>query len=199
MKKIIIIFVLFTGFSVNAQNELDRKWYSNVDVELIMHNKIEYNYGYFDADYNSKVSSSENLNVRKAAFGLTYSLNYMVFKKLSLGLSTGYKNYNNPDLSMLELGGITKYFFVDSNNVFAFVSITNEISLNKSQFKSGTNARIGIGLPILRKDKFNINLNLFKEQNFLRLDGAEPLFNFDQEKLSGLIYKSWGLSAGIKF
>lgn len=123
----------------------------------------------------------------------------MVFKKLSLGLSTGYKNYNNPDLSMLELGGITKYFFVDSNNVFAFVSITNEISLNKSQFKSGTNARIGIGLPILRKDKFNINLNLFKEQNFLRLDGAEPLFNFDQEKLSGLIYKSWGLSAGIKF
>jgi hypothetical protein len=199
MKKIIIIFVLFTGFSVNAQNELDRKWYSNVDVELIMHNKIEYNYGYFDADYNSKVSSSENLNVRKAAFGLTYSLNYMVFKKLSLGLSTGYKNYNNPDLSMLELGGITKYFFVDSNNVFAFVSITNEISLNKSQFKSGTNARIGIGLPILRKDKFNINLNLFKEQNFLRLDGAEPLFNFDQEKPSGLIYKSWGLSAGIKF
>jgi hypothetical protein len=40
MKKITIIFVLFTGFSVNAQNELDRKWYSNVDLELIMHNKI---------------------------------------------------------------------------------------------------------------------------------------------------------------
>ncbi|MEO8240098.1 MAG: hypothetical protein ABI793_05420 [Flavobacterium sp.] len=199
MKKLIVIIILTIGTFGYGQNKLNKKWYSNLDLELIMHKKVEYSYSYFNTNLNERGSSTENLNGKKAAFGLTYSFNYMVFKKLSLGVLTGYKSYKSPDLAMLELGGIVKYFFVNTNNVFTYVSLTSEISLNKNQFNSGTNARIGIGVPIVREDKFNININLFKEQNFLRLNGADPLFGYNQEKPSGLIYNSWGLSAGIKF
>jgi hypothetical protein len=49
---------------------------------------------------------------------------------------------------MLELGGILIFFF-HTNNVFICSSITSEISLSKGQFKSGTNAKIGVELQLL--------------------------------------------------
>lgn len=199
MKKLIVIIVLSISSFGYTQSKSDKKWYSNADLDLIMHKKVEYSFGYFDTDENSRIGSTEDLNVKKPAFGLTYSFNYMVFKKWSIGVLTGYKSYKEPDLSMLELGGIVKYFFVDTNNVYVYASLTNEFSLNKNQFKTGRNARIGLGYPVAKSDKFIININIFKEQNYLGLDGLPPYIGLNQEKPSTLVYNSWGISAGIKF
>lgn len=194
-KKILFVCIFICSFG-NAQI---KKWYSNADLELIMHKKVTYSYNYVDTDGQKHYVGDEELNVKNPAFGLTYSFNYMLLRKLSIGVLGGYKNYNEPDFSMLELGGIAKFFFVDTNNVYIYGSLASEFSLDKKQFKSGTNARIGLGVPIIKRDEFIISLNLFAEQQFLRLDDAKPIFNYYQEKPSDIIYKSYGLSAGIKF
>ncbi len=182
-----------------TQNISDKKWYSNADLELITHKKVEYSFNYFDTDRNSRLSETINVSAKKPAFGLAYSFNYMVFKKWSIGLLTGYKSYKEPDLSMLELGGTIKYFFVNTNNIYTYISVTNAFSLNNNEFSGGGDTRIGIGVPIVRVDKLNININIFKEQNFLRLKGVEPLIGLSQESPGTLIYNSWGISAGVKF
>lgn len=196
MKKIIVLLCIFNYSFGNAQ---DKKWYSNADLELIIHKKVTYSYNYVDADGQKHSVWDEELNTKSPAFRLTYSFNYMLVRKLSIGVLGGYKNYNEPDFSMLELGGIAKFFFVDSNNIYMYGSISSEFSLDKKQFKSGTNARIGLGVPIIKRDGFILSLNLFAEQQFLRLDDAKPIFNSYQENPSDIIYKSYGLSAGVKF
>jgi len=199
MKKLIIIVLLISSLSGYSQDKDIKKWYSNVDVDLVIHNKTLYSYSYIGVDNQKFTIWDEELNTKTAALGISYSYNYLVFKKLSVGFLNGFKKYSDPDFKIFEIGGVVKYFFVGSNNVYVYTSLSSEISLNKSQFKSGTNARIGIGFPILRAKKFNVNLNVFTEQNFLRLDGAQSLFGYNQEKPGDVIYKSSGISAGIKF
>ncbi len=194
-KQLFILFILIYSIG-NAQI---KKWYSNTDLELITHKKVMYSYNYIDANGQKHSVWDEELNGKSPALGLTYSFNYMLFKKLSIGVLGGYKNYKKPDFSMLELGGIVKFFFVDADNVYLYGSLTNEFTTNKNKFKNGTNSRIGLGVPIIKKDEFIISLNFFAEQQFLRLDGAQGLFHYYQERPSNVIYKSYGLSAGIKF
>ena len=97
---------------------------------------------------------------------------------------------------MLKLGGSINYFFVDNNNIYAYLNITNNFTLDKTQFKTGTNVRIGIGFPIMKREKFNLNVNLFYETNDLILEGTKPLFN--SEIPDNIIFRSYGLGLGIK-
>ena len=197
-KTVIILFVCFFAKSY-AQNENKNKWYSNADLELIIHSNVKYSFNYFDTDQNGNVSSTQELRENKSALGLTYNLNYMVYNKLSIGILTGYKEYNQPDLSIVELGGVARYFFVDRNNVYTYVSVTNAVSLDKKQFSTGGNARIGIGLPVIKGEKLNVNINILKEQNFLRRKNGDPYIGLNQERPGTLIYNSWGISAGVAF
>jgi hypothetical protein len=199
MKKILVVLFVFLTTLGYSQSESQKKWYSNADLELLIHSNVKYSFNYFDIDQNSNVSSTQELREKKSALGLTYNLNYMVFKKLSLGILTSYKKYNQPDLSIIELGGVARYFFVDRNNVYTYVSVANAFSLDKKQFSSGGNARIGFGLPIVKGEKLNVNVNIFKEQNFLRRKNGDPYIGLSQERPGTLIYNSWGISAGVAF
>ncbi|MFW0738173.1 hypothetical protein [Flavobacterium sp. T12S277] len=199
MKKIIILIITLINSIGYTQDIPLKKWYSDTQFDLIIHKRAKYSYSYLGADTEKHTVWDEQLNVKKPAIGFTYTYNYMLFKKLSIGILTGYKNYTSPDFSILELGGILKFFFVDTKNIYTYASLSNQFSLNKNQFRNGTNARIGIGLPIIKGDSFSLSINLFKEQQFLRLDDAKPLFNYNHETPGDLIYSSYGLSAGIKF
>ena len=199
MKRQVLLICIFISSFGYGQNKKVTKWYSNAEIDVIIHNKTKYSYSYFGTDNTKHIIWDEDLNVKKPAIGLTYSYNYMLFKKLSIGLISGYKKYNQPDFSMAEIGGVVKFFFVDTDNVFVYCSLTNEISLNKEQFKSGTNARLGIGVPVIKRNKFNVAINLFTEQHFLRLEGADPILNYQQEKYRDLLFKSSCISNGIKF
>ena len=197
MKKLFIIAIVLTySFSYSQGKEI-KKWHSTIDVEFINPNKVEYSYGYFDPNYNAIIGGQDNIENSKASFGMLYSINYNVFKKLSLGAITGYQYQNRPDFAMLKLGGSIKYFFVDNNNVYVYLDIANNFSLNKDQFKNGNNVRIGIGFPVMKRDKFNLNINVFYETNNLNLEDAKPLF--DTEIPDNIIFRSYGISLGIKF
>jgi hypothetical protein len=54
-----------------------------------------------------------------------------------------------------------------------------------------------MGVPIFKKETYNINLNFFVAQNFMRMNGANSLF--DNETPQTLIYKTAGMCIGIQF
>lgn len=197
MKKTILLLIVFVWFSGYSQDKLFKKWYSTADLEFIVPNKLEYDYGKYNLDYNAYVGYSDNIKGYGVSYGALYSINYHIFNKWSFGVITGFQFQRSPDYAMYKLGGRLKYFFVDANNVYAYIEDSNNFSLNKNQFKSGNNTRLGIGFPIMKRDKFNMNLNVFWEQNFLRLQGSKPLFTDERPKTS--VFKSYGISLGIKF
>lgn len=197
MKKLLFLtFVLLYSFSY-SQDKQTKKWHSTIDAEIIVPNKLEYSYSYYSPTYDGFVGGTDEIKGYGISYGLLYSINYNVFKKLSLGLITGFQSHNSPDFDMLKLGGSAKYFFVDNNNVYTYINLANDFSLNKNQFKNGGNFRLGIGFPVMKRENFNLNVNVFWEQNFLRMEDAEPLF--DNENPKTAIFKSYGVSLGVKF
>ena len=193
--KIVIIIVLLIYSNVFCQKK-KKKLYSSIDIEFINPNKVEYYYGLYSPEYKAIIGGQNKIENTGSSFGISYSIHYNVFKKLSLGAITGFQNQNNPDFRMLKLGGSINYFFVDNNNIYAYLNITNNFTLDKTQFKTGTNVRIGIGFPIMKREKFNLNVNLFYETNDLILEGTKPLFN--SEIPDNIIFRSYGLGLGIK-
>jgi hypothetical protein len=193
--KIVIIIVLLIYSNVFCQEKI-KKLYSSIDIEFINPNKVEYYYGLYSPEYKAIIGGQNKIENTGSSFGISYSIHYNVFKKLSLGAITGFQNQNNPDFRMLKLGGSINYFFVDNNNIYAYLNITNNFTLDKTQFKTGTNVRIGIGFPIMKREKFNLNVNLFYETNYLILEGTKPLFN--SEIPDNIIFRSYGLGLGIK-
>ena len=193
--KIVIIIVLLIYSNVFCQEKI-KKLYSSIDIEFINPNKVEYYYGLYSTEYKAIIGGQNKIENTGSSFGISYSIHYNVFKKLSLGAITGFQNQNNPDFRMLKLGGSINYFFVDNNNIYAYLNITNNFTLDKTQFKTGTNVRIGIGFPIMKREKFNLNVNLFYKTNDLILEGTKPLFN--SEIPDNIIFRSYGLCLGIK-
>lgn len=192
MKNTIILFLFIT--SLGYSQEQYERWFSTVDLEFIVPNNVEYDYHY-TAQPGLYIDEIEN---SKTAFGVSYSYNYSIFKKLSLGITTGYQVQGRPNISMFKLGPIIRFFFVNNDNVYLFLSpFTYNFSTNKERLKHGANTRIGIGFPVLKKENFNLNLNVFYEINDLSLEGTKPLY--DNEVPQNIIFRSFGASIGAKF
>ncbi|TVZ26380.1 hypothetical protein JM83_1337 [Gillisia sp. Hel_I_86] len=187
----LILVCLFPIFG-NAQetNKADR-WYSTAELELMIPTKARYDYSIDNIGSDVEINS-------KIALGAQYTLNYLLFKKFSVGALAGYEQQFKPDFSMLRLGGIIKFFFVDPDNVYIYLQEAGNISLDKSNFKSGNNIRIGLGFPILKRESFNINTNVFLEQNYLDLKGADALL-FETEEPADIYLNSIGISLGVQF
>ena len=124
----------------------------------------------------------------------------MVFKKLSIGALVGYQTQSKPNLSMIKLGGILKYYMIDRDYPYLYLQLANGFTTNKKKYKIGNNIRLGFSVPFLKKEKYNLNANIFVEQTFFN-------FKYDSEKILGLpseepgilVEKSYGISLGIQF
>lgn len=188
----IILFLLIYGLGY-SQN----KWETSLELDFVFPNKKDYFYN----DSNNKIIDAElkDDGFLLSSFGIQGNYNYYLFKKLSIGVLGGFQTQSKPDYSMLKLGGILRYHFVDIDNVYIYIQDANNFTLNKSRFKSGNNLRLGLGFPFIKKEGFNITGNLFFEQNYFKLDNAEPLLNLTDERPRSLTVKSFGISLGVKF
>jgi len=198
MKKCLIIIVLaaMTGGSAYAQS----KWYSTGEIEFIFPRAKEYSYDDNNTNIGYKVDLPTKEGFLLDSYGLLYTYNYLLFRKLSLGVLGGAQVHNNPDIFMLKLGGIMKFFFVDEDNVYVKLILAHEFSTSKNDFNKGTTVRFGLGFPVLKKESFNLNVNIFTVYDYFDLTGANPL----DAALAGhipktLIIRGFALSVGAKF
>ena len=188
----VILYILICGLGY-SQN----RWETSVELDFVFPNKKDYFYN----DSNNKIIDTElrDDGFLLSSFGIQGNYNYYLFKKLSIGVLAGFQTQSDPDFSLIKLGGILRYHFVDRNNVYIYLQDANNFTLNKDQFKSGNNLRLGLGFPFIKKERFNMVGNLFFEQNYFKLDNAEPLLNLIDERPRSLTVKSFGISLGIKF
>lgn len=121
------------------------------------------------------------------------------FKKLSIGALGGIQSIANPDLFMLKLGGVLKFYFVDRDNVYMYLQGTPLISLNKDQFKNGFSGRIGLGFPAYRNKRFNATVNIFAEHIDLNMRGAKSILEGGFDTPLDLTLSTWGISLGAQF
>lgn len=195
-KKIIVLtFLSISSLCFAQKSDSEAKWYSLAELDFVFpNNKV-----YFYNDLNNRILDTELAvdGFLLNSFGLQYSYNYLLFSKFSIGVVTGFQTHTEPNLFLIKLGGIIKYHFVDKNNIFVYLQDANNFSLDKDKFKSGNNFRLGMGFPVLKKEGFNLNTNLFFEQNYFKLDGTTPLLS--DERPRSLTLKSLGVSVGIKF
>jgi hypothetical protein len=196
MKKTILMLLFLSFVTVStAQNS---KFYSTAEIDFVFPKNLDY-------DYSGVGRGGSNTDITKSGFLLTsfgaqYTYNYLLFSKFSVGALGGFQTFSDPDFSMLKIGGIMKFFFVDVDNVYTYIQVARAISLNKDQFKDGTGGRFGIGFPVLKWDNLAINTNVFVEHTQLDLEGAKPLLNYINEKPSNLSYrKTLGISFGVQF
>ena len=192
-KQIFIVFLTLCCGLIYSQE----KWVASIELDFIFPNKKDYFYN--DSENKIFDTEIEDSGFLLNSFGLQGNYNYFLFKKLSIGILGGFQVQSKLDYSMLKLGGILRYYFVDRENVFIYLQDANNFTLNKEKFKSGNNFRLGLGVPFIKRSNFNIIGNLFFEQNYFRLDGSEPLLGLLDERPRSLTVKSYGISLGVKF
>ena len=188
MNKFFLI-LMFPLFFINGHAQ--DKWFSTAELDFIIPNIIEYHY------YSNKSGHLINLD-SKASIALQYSVNYQLFNKLSIGALAGIQNQYGANFFMYKIGSHVRYYFVDSDNVYTYLHYAGNFTVDKDKFKNGNNLRIGIGFPFLKKDSFNLNLNIFHEINHFILSGAKPLI-FGNETPESIFFRSFGISLGVKF
>lgn len=190
--KIVLVAVIIVSFGYSQS-----KWDSSFELDFVFPNSKDYFYN----DSNKRIIDTELMDsgFLLNSFGVQANYNYYIFKKLSIGVLSGFQTLSKPSFSMIKLGGVLRYYFVDRNNVYVYLQDANNFTLNKKKFKNGNNLRLGLGFPIIKNDKFNIVGNIFFEQNYFKLDDARPLLNLDDEIPRSLTVKSFGISFGIKF
>lgn len=199
--KISISDVINTGKQVSktantSKDKLDKIWFSTAELELIVSNDVEYNYGSLDSNGNLISGNSLKIN-EKIAYGTLYSINYPIFNKLTLGAVGGFQHQIEPKISSLKIGGILRYHFLDYDNVNIYTMTAYNISV-KDYIKSGMgNIRFGLSFPIKKLDSFNLNLNLFWDYNFYK--AKKPFFYGVNEKPGDFTYRAYGVSLGLKF
>lgn len=167
------------------------KWFSNVEIDFIIPRKIEYNYSF------NNVGTEINLDP-KAAFGLQYSINYKLLDKLSIGGLGGIQYQNGADFFMYKIGSNIKYYFVDDDNIYAYLQYSGNFTVDRNKFKKGNNLRAGLGIPFMKRDNLNLYLNAFYDINHFDLSDSKPLI-FGNETPESLFFRSLGLGLGVKF
>ena len=193
---VILLLILFSGYNCVYAQE---RWISNIELDFVFPNKKDYFYNDGDNKINDVELSNQGFLLK--SFGIHGDYNYLLLKKLSIGALGGFQTLSDPDYVMLKLGGILRYYFVDPDNVYIYLQDAHNFSLNKEKFKSGNNLRLGLGFPFLKRESFNLNANIFYEQNYFKLDGATPLLGLpvNDEIPRSLTVKSLGISLGVNF
>lgn len=180
----IFSFIFINGYSQD-------KWFSTIELDFVVPSTIEYNY------FFNHAGTEINLDA-KTSFALLYSMNYQLFNKFSIGLLTGIQQQSGAKFFMYKLGSKLNYYFVDSENVYTYLQYAHNFTVNKDKFNNGDNLRIGIGFPVMKRDAFNLNLNIFYDINAFNLSGSKPLI-FGNETPESIYFRSYGLSLGVKF
>ena len=178
-----------------SQNQLPKRWFSNVELEFGVNNEVSYDYSVYATDGYSLGRGTELEN--KAFYGILYSINYPIFNKFTVGAVGGFQHQIQQKISALKAGGIFRYHFVNYESVNINLMTAYNIALSDNIESDMANVRLGLQFPIARTDTFNLNLNIFGDYNYYVFN--EPVLNEPTEKASSIIFRSYGISLGMLF
>lgn len=191
------IFNAGKNISKNSnQTKLEKRWFSNVEIEFGVNNEVKYSYSLYDN--NGKLISGRSAELdNKASYGVLYSINYPVLNKFTIGAIGGFQHQGQQKISALKLGGIFRYHFINYESVNINLMTAYNLALSDNIKSDMANARLGLQFPISRTDDFNLNLNVFGDYNYYVVD--KPILQENNESPKHIIFRSYGVSLGMQF
>jgi len=214
MKKIIVSLCFVFSFVAQSQNPLDlisagnaiakdtnpyqleKRWFSHIDISFAVASSIEYNYKDRDENGNLNFGSQEELT-NKVGYDVLYSYSYPIFKKFTLGGVGGFQYQVQQSISALKTGLIMRYHFVDYESVNLNFMLAGNIAISDKIDSNFTNLRLGLQFPIAVTDGYVLNLNVFGDFNDF-IYNESILEGVNDDPLS-IIYRSYGFSLGFQF
>jgi hypothetical protein len=214
MKKIIVSLCFVFSFVAQSQNPLDlvnagnaiakdtnpnqleKRWFSHIDISFAVASEIQYNYRDRDENGNLNFGSQEELS-NKVGYDILYSYSYPIFKKFTLGAVGGFQYQVQQSISALKTGLIMRYHFVDYESVNLNFMLAGNIAINDKIDSNFTNLRLGLQFPIAITDGYVLNLNVFGDFNDF-VYNESILEGVNDDPLS-IIYRSYGFSLGFQF
>lgn len=214
MKKILLTLLMFNFFfsysqspsdifnagknisKNSSQTKLEKRWFSNVEIEFGVNNEVKYSYSLYDNNDKLISGSSTELD-NKVSYGVLYSINYPLLNKFTVGAIGGLQHQRQQKISALKLGGILRYHFINYESVNINLMTAYNLSLSDNIKSDMANARLGLQFPISRTDDFNLNLNVFGDYNYYVVD--KPILQENNERPKNIIFRSYGVSLGIQF
>jgi len=194
MKKQIFILLVILSTSLFAQN----KYYLEANIDIAAPQSK--NYFYNNADNSINYVSIKEQGWLLNNYGVNFSYNYLILKRLSIGTLTGIYSDSKQKFSHLRLGGLVRYFFIKDKNYNINIKLGENITFDKKKFNNGVNFKIGIGIPIYTfKERNKIIFDLFWEQNYYELDGSNKLIGLNDEIPRTLTVHSLGISFNVMF
>lgn len=191
--------IIQTGKNISKnsnQNQIEKKWFSNIEIEFGINNDVRYDYALYDTNDNLISGKTSELD-NKTSFGILYNINYPIFNKLTLGAVSGFQYQSQLKISTLKIGGILRYHFENYESVNINLMTAYNIGISDNIESEMGNVRLGLQFPIKRTDEFILNLNIFSDYNFYGY--KEKVFNEANERPSNIIFRTYGFSLGIQF
>ena len=191
--------IIQTGKSISKnsnQNQIAKKWFSNIEIEFGINNEVRYDYALYDTNDNLISGKTSELD-NKTSFGILYNINYPIFNKLTLGAVSGFQYQSQLKISTLKIGGILRYHFENYESVNINLMSAYNIGISDNIESEMGNVRLGLQFRIKRTDDFILNLNIFSDYNFYGY--KEKVFNETNESPSNIIFRTYGFSLGIQF
>jgi len=193
MKKQLFILLGFISLSLFAQKKSYLE--ANLDISAPQTKAYFFNYEDNTINYVHIVDQGWLLN----NYGVNFSYNYLLLKRLSVGTISGLYSDSKQKFSHLRLGGVIRYFYIKEKNYNFNFKLGENISFDKKKFKNGVNLKIGFGIPVYKFNNKQLMLDLFWEQNYYVLDGANKLLGLNDVIPRTLIVHSYGISFNVMF
>ena len=192
-------FLITAILAITANGFAQNNWKTSVEIDFGFPSKWEYEYE--SPTHKFRTLDLEDSGFLLNSFGIQGYHGYFILDNLSVGPVGGFNYQSVQELSMLRLGLRFQLHFVDRDNGYTYLQISNNFSLDYDKFKAGPHIRYGLAFPVLRGETHILTLNLFGELNNYYMTGSKPLLGYvgneDPVTLNEKLHI--GISLGITF
>lgn len=164
----------------------EKKTYSlaELDITIPRENGVVYNY-----------TTGQVFLKEYVMYGISYSYNYNVSKRFTLGALGGVTHLGNPLTTALKMGAVFRFTFIPDYQANGYVQLLGYVPFNSGRTIGLGEARMGINIPIARFEKSVMTLGFYTA--VARFDISKPLFG--DEKDTFVRHRGSGISIGLKF
>ena len=198
MKEILYIIPFFAvGLATAQENMESTSVIGNVSTETITQvvpGGAKYSYSWLNSRTNLYEGDEALLN-EKPIISSDFTVNYRLFRILSVGAVGGFTHFQNPVASGLKLGSVLRLNPVKNYQGNIFLQVAGFLPLSTLVKPSIGEVKVGLSIPFLVRNKYSMFLSAYT--SYTSFDVAEPLFWSETPEM--MEYRGIGFSFGVRF
>ena len=176
--------------------EKESRWFYQGELSFTFprNGGAKYSYSWLNSRTNLYEGNEALLN-EKPIISSDFTVNYRLFRILSVGAVGGFTHFQNPVASGLKLGSVIRLNPVKNYQGNIFVQVAGFLPLSTLVKPSIGEVKVGLSIPFLVRNKYSMFLSAYT--SYTSFDVAEPLFWSETPEM--MEYRGIGFSFGVRF